>query len=161
MQNIDRATGEFVLFTKPSSGNPVERFNISGSVDCADAFFTNANFSVKKDNSTFHGRVLLADALYVINSRDGANSFFYCDPPYYNSNLGHYNGYSEQDFENLLKLLSKIEGKFLLSSYPSALLDKYTIKFKWHNKKIEQRVTAAGADKGLKKIEVLTANYKI
>lgn len=67
LQNIDRATGEFVLFTKPSSGNPVERFNISGSVDCADAFFTNANFSVKKDNSTFHGRVLLADVSDVTN----------------------------------------------------------------------------------------------
>jgi DNA adenine methylase len=102
-----------------------------------------------------------ADALYIIERRDGVDSFFYCDPPYYNSNLGHYNGYSEQDFENLLKLLSSIKGKFLLSSYPSDLLAKYSNKYKWHTITIDQRVTAAGADKKLFKVEVLTANYKI
>ncbi|MCX6210142.1 MAG: hypothetical protein NTZ59_11775 [Bacteroidetes bacterium] len=57
--------------------------------------------------------------------------------------------------------MSKIEGKFLLSSYPSELLAKYSSKYKWHTKKIEQRVTAAGADKKLIKVEVLTANYEI
>lgn len=102
-----------------------------------------------------------ADALYIIGSRDTENTFFYCDPPYYNSNLGHYDGYSEQDYEELLKLLSKIKGKFLLSSYPSDLLAKYTAKGKWFTKTIDQRVTAAGADKKLFKVEVLTANYEI
>jgi DNA adenine methylase len=102
-----------------------------------------------------------ADALYIIESRDGVDTFFYCDPPYYNSNLGHYDGYSEQDYENLLKLLSKIKGKFLLSSYPSELLAKYSTKHKWHTKTIEQRITAAGADKKLFKTEVLTGNYEI
>jgi DNA adenine methylase len=102
-----------------------------------------------------------ADALYIINSRDGLDSFFYCDPPYYNSDLGHYDGYSEKDFEELLKLLSKIKGKFLLSSYPSELLAKYSSRYKWHTIKIDQRITAAGADKKLFKVEVLTANYKI
>jgi len=59
-----------------------------------------------------------ADALYVIQSRDTINTFFYCDPPYYNSDCGHYNRYSEEDYENLLKLLAGIKGKFILSSYP-------------------------------------------
>jgi DNA adenine methylase len=108
-----------------------------------------------------NAQIECADALYIIERRDGLDSFFYCDPPYFNSNLGHYNGYSEQDFENLLKLLSSIKGKFLLSSYPSDLLAKYTTKYKWHTITIDQRVTAAGADKKLFKVEVLTANYKI
>lgn len=42
-----------------------------------------------------------ADALYIIKSRDGANSFFYVDPPYYNANMGHYDGYTMNDYEEL------------------------------------------------------------
>src|SRR3546814_20154704 len=65
------------------------------------------------------------DALYIIRSRDTPDSFFYCDPPYINSDCGNYDAYTEQDYENLLKLLSTISGKFLLSSYSSTLLNEY------------------------------------
>jgi DNA adenine methylase len=102
------------------------------------------------------------DALRVINSRDGKDSFFYCDPPYYNSDCGHYDGYSIEDFERLLQYLSKIEGKFLLSSYPSELLSKYSNGFKWHTVSFQQKITVNAKAGNLKsKIEVLTANYKI
>jgi DNA adenine methylase len=102
------------------------------------------------------------DALRVIFSRDTDNSFFYCDPPYYNSDCGHYDGYSEADFEELLKLLSSIKGKFLLSSYPSPLLTRYTKQFGWHTQTIEQTVSV-NAKAGIRKpkTEVLTANYLI
>ncbi|MGM9478061.1 DNA adenine methylase [Pedobacter sp. GSP4] len=103
-----------------------------------------------------------ADALYIIGSRDTQESFFYCDPPYYNSNCGHYDGYSESDYEALLFLLSRIKGKFLLSSYPSPLLAKYTKEYGWNNWSIEQRVSVnpkAGKEKI--KVEMLTANYPI
>jgi DNA adenine methylase len=100
------------------------------------------------------------DAIRIITSRDSVDSFIYCDPPYYNSNCGHYDGYSRDDFENLLKKLSTIEGKFLLSSYPSDVLKEYTQKYGWSNKSIEQRVSVnKGA--GKKKIEMLTWNYKL
>lgn len=100
------------------------------------------------------------DALYVISSRDTEKSFFYCDPPYYNSDCGHYDGYSLQDFENLLELLSKIKGKFLLSSYPSETLLKATKKYKWNMWSIEQKVSVNAKSGYLKrKVEVLTANY--
>ena len=68
------------------------------------------------------------DALTVIKSRDTKESFFYIDPPYFNSDMGHYKGYSEQDFIDLLNVLTKIKGKFLLSSYPSDILIKYSKK---------------------------------
>ena len=77
--------------------------------------------------------------------------------------MGHYKGYTEKDFENLLQLLSKIKGKFLLSSYPSEILEKYTKKYKWSTQKIEMPVTIH-INRGLKpkvKTEVLTANYEI
>lgn len=100
------------------------------------------------------------DALYVIRSRDAEQSFFYCDPPYYNSDCGHYNGYSLQDYENLLATLVKIKGKFLLSSYPSEILLKYAKKYGWYMWSLEQKVTVNAKSGYLKrKVEVLTANY--
>ncbi len=101
-----------------------------------------------------------ADALYIIKSRDHAQAFHYCDPPYIGSDCGHYDGYSDHDFEQLLVTLAGIQGKFLLSSYPSALLDKYMKKYKWCQQRIEQHVSV-NKGKGPKKIECLTANYNI
>lgn len=103
------------------------------------------------------------DALRVISSRDNSGAFHYCDPPYFNSDCGHYDGYSRDDFENLLKTLSRIEGKFLLSSYPSDVLADYTKEHGWYVKTLEQSVSVAnGTGKpGKKKIEVLTANYDL
>jgi len=101
-----------------------------------------------------------ADALYIIKSRDHSQAFHYCDPPYYNSDCGHYGGYSIHDFENLLKTLAEVEGKFLLSSYPSELLDKYKKKHGWHQLSVEQRVSV-NKGSGKLKVECMTANYKI
>lgn len=103
------------------------------------------------------------DALRVIRNRDYKDAFFYCDPPYFNSDCGHYDGYSKDDFENLLMTLSKIEGKFLMSSYPSDILKQYTEEKGWYTRNIEQSVSVAnGTGKpGKKKIEVLTANYDL
>lgn len=102
-----------------------------------------------------------ADALYIIQSRDTTDSFFYCDPPYFNSNCGHYDGYTAEDFEALLRLLSGIKGKFLLSSYPSDLLLKYAKKNGWHMRSVEQAISVNKGYSGKKKVEVMTANYPI
>lgn len=104
------------------------------------------------------------DAIRIIRSRDQKDAFFYCDPPYYNSDCAHYDGYSLDDFEHLLKTLSKIKGKFLLSSYPSPILKEYTKAKGWHTKEIKQGVSVANnnSQKGQKmKTEVLTANYPL
>ena len=109
-----------------------------------------------------HSQIECADALYIIQSRDSDNSFFYLDPPYYNSCMGHYDGYSENDFEALLKACAAIKGKFLLSSYPSDLLARYVQQHGWHQWSIEQGVSVnnkMGYQK--KKVEVLTANYAL
>lgn len=102
------------------------------------------------------------DALRVIFSRDTENSFFYCDPPYFNSDCGHYDGYSEADFEALLTMLSNIKGKFLLSSYPSPLLNKFQKLSNWSVRTFEQTVSVnAKAGTRKQKTEVLTANFPI
>lgn len=103
-----------------------------------------------------------ADALYIIRSRDRESSFFYVDPPYFNSDMGHYDGYSKADFEELLQLLSTIKGKFMLSSYPSPLLKEYTEKNGWNTFSVKSKVSVnAKGGLGKEKSEVLTMNYLI
>lgn len=101
-----------------------------------------------------------ADALYIIQSRDTKDSFFYCDPPYFNSDCGHYGGYTREDFVRLLETLARIKGRFLLSSYPSPELVEFTRVHCWHTVQFEQLVSV-NKGSGKKKIEVLTANYPI
>jgi DNA adenine methylase len=103
------------------------------------------------------------DALRIINSRDSKYSFFYCDPPYFNSDCGHYDGYTIEDYERLLQALSKIEGRFILSSYPSEILDVFTARYGWKTVKFEQTVSVGinNGKPGKSKIEVLTANFII
>jgi DNA adenine methylase len=101
-----------------------------------------------------------ADALYIIQSRDTPKTFFYCDPPYPNSNCGHYDGYSVEDFEALLKRLEQVQGKFLLSSYPIPILGEYIKKNGWYCRTVEQRVSV-NKGYGKKKVEMMTANYPI
>lgn len=99
------------------------------------------------------------DALSVIKRFDDIDTFHYIDPPYYNSNMGHYGGYTEADFKDLLNVLSQpIKGKFLLSSYDSDVLREYVSANGWHQKFIEKNLSMS---KGKRKVEVLTANYAI
>lgn len=131
---------------------------------------TSKKVSVKREGFTIDLSIRLqnvqvecTDALRVIRSRDSATAFHYCDPPYFNSDCGHYDGYGRDDFENLLRTLSEVEGKFLMSSYPSDILKDFTAQQGWMTKELEQTVSvAAGTGRpGKKKIEVMTANYDL
>jgi DNA adenine methylase len=98
------------------------------------------------------------DALRIIDRCDTSDAFFYLDPPYCNSHQGHYKGYSDLDFNMLLERLSRIKGKFLLSSYPSASLDQYITKFGWNTERFHKPVGVT-KNTSKSKTEVLTYNY--
>lgn len=99
------------------------------------------------------------DAVRLIKSRDREDVFMFIDPPYFNSNCGHYGGYTERDFQDLLEVLSGLKGRFLLSSYHSEVLERFTKSSKWHQTSFNKQLSAA--KQGKRKIEVLTANYQI
>ncbi|MCF8465639.1 MAG: DNA adenine methylase [Flavobacteriales bacterium] len=101
------------------------------------------------------------DAIRIIRSRDTPETFHYIDPPYFNSDCGHYDGYTIEDFEMLLKQLEKLEGKFILSSYPSDLLNVFKTRNKWVQKTFEKSVSVNKGMGGKKKTEVITANFVI
>lgn len=101
------------------------------------------------------------DAIDLIKRYDSADAFFYIDPPYFNADMGHYGGYTAQDFELLLKTLSTIKGKFLLSCYPSDLIEHYTKDNKWNTKKVSAYTSATTSAINRQRTEVLTFNYDI
>lgn len=97
------------------------------------------------------------DALYVILKNDAVDTFFFIDPPYFNSDCGHYDGYTEAEYELLLKLLEGLAGKFILTCYPSALAERYAASNGWNVFQREMQLSAGG--KGKRKIEQQITNF--
>jgi DNA adenine methylase len=93
----------------------------------------------------------------VIRKTDNEEAFHYVDPPYYQTDMGHYGGYTVADFERLLQTLTTLKGKFMLSSYPSGILSEYVTKAGWRMIEIELPRAAGGG----RKKEVLTMNYDL
>lgn len=95
------------------------------------------------------------DALKVIKLYDSETTLFYCDPPYYNSDCGHYKGYTESDYSKLIDLLLTIKGKFILSSYPNRVINA----LEWIHRDDIPMHRAVNAAKGATKIETIITNY--
>ncbi|WP_339678224.1 DNA adenine methylase [Cyclobacterium marinum] len=160
---IQRAWAVWVLASQSFS----KKFNGGWGYEKGTKNITNAiankrnSFSIDYAIRLQSVQIECTDALRVIRSRDTSKAFHYCDPPYFNSECGHYKKYSIEDFEALMNTLEKIQGKFLMSSYSSELLTSYTLKNNWFSKRLEKTVsvsTGVGVT-GKRKIEVLTANY--
>jgi len=100
-----------------------------------------------------------SDACEVISLRDTPDTFHYVDPPYVGAKQGHYGGYEQSHFNELLATLAKVKGKFLLSSYPNDELNKYVQQYGWRQKEITMHLGSSNS--GKKRLEVLTANYPI
>ena len=160
--SLDRAWAVWVLATQSFASMIDGTWGYDKTANCTTKkiFNKGANFDESYAIRLQNVQIECADALYIISSRDSAGAFFYCDPPYYNSDCGHYEGYRLEDFERLLKQLAGIKGKFLLSSYPSDLLEEYRKEHGWHQVSVKQLVSVNAKSGKLKeKTEVMTANY--
>src|SRR5690606_30348062 len=83
------------------------------------------------------------DALLCIKRWDSPHTFFYCDPPYPDTNQGNYSGYSQQDFENLIEALNSCQGSFLLSCYHNDAVPK-----EWERFEFDAVCTASNTNAG-------------
>ena len=100
------------------------------------------------------------DVLKVMKAYDSEDAFFYLDPPYVSANQGHYAGYTEEQFIELLDACVNLKGKFLLSSYPEDCLLKYREKYGWKTNDIVKTISVSGKRPENKlKTECLTWNY--
>ncbi len=155
-----RAWSVFVMSHQSFSGNFGSSWAFHRQRNQAD-YFNNVkqNFDEKYVRRLEHVQIFNRDALSVIENMDSENTFHFIDPPYYNSDMGHYDGYTLNDFENLLKLLLNLKGKFLLTTYPSDILSSYTSMGNWRT--INNRMhRSSGNTKGAMKTEVFTLNYE-
>lgn len=107
--------------------------------------------------------ILNQNACDVIRKQDGPKTLFYCDPPYLHetrSTTGEYRfEMNEQQHAELLQTLSEIEGKFMLSGYPSEFYDQWKQRCGWkrHEYEIDNKA-AAGKVKEVK-TECLWCNF--
>ncbi len=107
--------------------------------------------------------ILNQDACDVIRKQDGPNTLFYCDPPYVHetrsTTADYHHEMTENQHRRLLDVLAGIEGRFMLSGYPSELYSQWEQKHGWkrHEYLIDNKA-ASGAVKEVK-TECLWCNF--
>ena len=104
-----------------------------------------------------HVQVFNRDALKLIKTLDSKIALFYLDPPYPETDQGHYSGYTKEDFSKLIELLKTIKGKFLLSCY---FKDWMQPPKEWNIYKKKFYCNARIGHAKSKREEVLITNYK-
>lgn len=135
-----------LLFLNRSSFNGVMRFNKSGKFNVpfghkpkrfAQAYVTKITNQIKLVSqalSLYDWQFTCADfrqTLALATEKD----LIYCDPPYIGRHTDYFNGWSEQDEQDLFDLLAKTKSKFIISTWHSnqyrknLALEKYAQKF--------------------------------
>ncbi|MEG0836067.1 MAG: DNA adenine methylase [Christensenellaceae bacterium] len=100
------------------------------------------------------------DALEVIRCYDSPTAFHFVDPPYINSDCGHYEGsFNEQDMQSLLELLSTVKGRFMLTMFPLQMIEEYATKHNWIIHRIERTISASKENRR-KQEEWMVCNYE-
>jgi DNA adenine methylase len=120
-----------------------------------------AGFSAEYADRLRRVQIECCDALRIIRSREIGDAFFYLDPPYVGADQGHYDGYTQEDFDALLTVLEGLKGKFLLSSYRNKSLAEFTRRNSWHTLEFRMSNSMTHGHTKKEKIEVLTASYPI
>ena len=108
------------------------------------------------DNVTIENR----DALDVISTYDSPDTFHFVDPPYINSDCGHYEGtFDEYCMEKLLQLLEQVKGKFMLTMFPLPMIEEYANKNGWIIHRVERTISASKTSRR-KQEEWMVCNYE-
>jgi len=101
------------------------------------------------------------DALKVIECYDKEEAFHFVDPPYINSDCGHYEGsFNDKSMEDLLRLLERIKGKFMLTMFPLEMIEDYAVKNGWTIHRIERTISASRSSRR-KQEEWMVCNYQL
>ena len=97
--------------------------------------------------------------LKVIESRDTINTFHFVDPPYVGSNCGHYSGsFNLMDFQELLELLQRVDGRFMLTMFPHEMLQEFIDRNDWRVVEVNRTISASRTRRR-KQSELIVMNY--
>lgn len=107
--------------------------------------------------------ILNRPALEVIKQQDGEQTFFYLDPPYLHTTrvtmANYQHEMTREDHVELLMALHRIEGKFMLSGYPSEMYDDAAELYGWRVKDFDLPNNASSKSTKERKIERVWMNY--
>jgi DNA adenine methylase len=120
--------------------------------------FAKEAFTIDLSKRLEQTQIESTDALRIIESRDTVETFHFIDPPYIGTNCGHYDGYNLMDFQDLLDLLPKLKGKFMLTMFPHEYLEELTKNQNWKVITVERTISASKTTRR-KQIELITMNH--
>lgn len=101
------------------------------------------------------------DALRIIKWYDREGAFHFVDPPYINSDCGHYEGlFNPEDMQRLIELLAVVRGKFMLTMYPYDAIGIAAAQYGWIIHRVERTISAS-KDVRRKQEEWIVCNYEI
>lgn len=113
------------------------------------------HMALRLDRVTIENR----DALQVIACYDSPDTFHFVDPPYINSDCGHYEGsFNEMHMKNLLELLQRCVGKFMLTMFPLPLIEEYANQNGWIIHRVERTISASKTSRRRQE-EWMVCNY--
>lgn len=98
------------------------------------------------------------DACDCIRRYDRAHTFFYIDPPYYDT-AGYSVPFEPQDYESLGAALSNIKGKFILSLNDHPEVRRIFKGFKFTEVTLKYSIGRSAASREKERAEVLIQNY--
>lgn len=99
------------------------------------------------------------DAMSIIQRYDREDAFHFVDPPYVNSDCGHYDGmFSEADMLVLIELLERVKGKFMLTMFPYEPIENAANKNGWMIHRVERTISASKESRR-KQEEWIVCNY--
>lgn len=164
--DIEKAVATWLVFNQSwnASARAGWKFDQGSGGSHAGIVFAHArrNFCPWLKKRLQYVQISCRDALQVIRDRDSERTFFYLDPPYPDTNQGHYSGYTWKELEELLTLLQSIQGQFALSNYPSEMISKFSAENNWQLKEFTMKKDSnMAAVEGSQKTEVLLMNYEI
>ncbi|MFI3269228.1 MAG: Dam family site-specific DNA-(adenine-N6)-methyltransferase [Rikenellaceae bacterium] len=116
------------IFLSRAGFNGMMRFNSKGKWNIpfckkpnrfAPAYITKICNQIKGVESTISNYEWEFETINYIDTINRAkpNDFIYCDPPYYGRYVDYYNGWTEQNEDDLFKALSSTKAKFVLSTW--------------------------------------------
>lgn len=106
-----------------------------------------------------HVVVECEDGIHLIRRYDTPDAFHFVDPPYVGSDCGHYNGtFDETDFMRLLDTLASVRGKFMLTMFPHAGIERFASQYGWKIHRIERTITASKVSRRRQE-EWIVTNY--
>ena len=146
---VERAWAVFFQLTCGFAGmmdaSTVRTVGISKGGESGDQCTRRLQNKIKRLNCTTaalrNAYILNHDAVDVARRFDTPDAIHFFDPPYIATRMGHYVGYTEDDFANLLAFCAKCEGRFILSHYDNnEALTAAIAENGWRVQKLERMV---------------------